>query len=293
MYCQPDRPSGRGRKLKPGPVKACALEHGIPVRQPTSLRDPDVQRELAELQADVMVVVAYGLLLPPAVLIMPTLGCLNIHGSLLPRWRGAAPLHRAILAGDDTTGITIMLMDEGLDTGPMLSRMSVPVHPSTTTATLHDQLADIGAHLLLTTLQDWCEGNITAREQDAGLATYAAKLEKTEAVIDWQQSAIEIDRQVRAFNPWPVAETTLNGERLRVWCSRIDSDSALPASDRPAGSVVQSDRSGIRVQCGTGTLVIEELQLPGKRSMSAADFVNANDVSAAMLGASASSTGND
>jgi len=287
VYTQPDRPAGRGRKLQASPVKKIACQHGIPVRQPPSLRDPEVQRELAADTFDVMVVVAYGLLLPPAVLEMPRLGCLNIHGSLLPRWRGAAPLQRAILAGDRQTGVTIMLMDEALDTGDMLAQTTVDIQARTTAASLHDVLAEAGGRLLQETMEAWCRGDLVAQAQNHTLANYAGKLDKGEAMIDWHTPATEIDRKIRAFNPWPVAETTLAGERLRLWCSALcatDADSRAAVQSVP-GTVLHCDRAGLLVQTGAGVLVILELQLPGKRAMSARDFVNGRDVTGTVLGA--------
>ena len=216
VYTQPDRPAGRGRKLTASPVKARALEHGIPVHQPLSLKRPEEQERLAALAPDVMVVVAYGLLLPPAVLAIPRLGCVNIHASLLPRWRGAAPIQRAILAGDAETGVTLMQMEKGLDTGPMLATVRCPIGPDDTAETLHDRLAALGAGALVPTLERLDRGEITAEPQDDTQACYAAKLDKAEAVLDWRRPAVELERQVRAFNPWPVAQTGFQERVLRV-----------------------------------------------------------------------------
>ncbi len=232
-----------------------------------------------------MVVVAYGVLLPVEVLNIPHLGCVNIHGSLLPRWRGAAPIHRAILSGDSTTGITIMRMDEGLDTGPVLSTQEHVIEPGATAADLHDALADVGAKLLLETLEPWCRGSITEQAQQSEFATYAAKLEKQEAMIDWTQSAAQIDRQIRAFNPWPVAETLLQGERTRIWKARVN-HAAEPVAEVTPGKVLRCQRDGFWVQTGEGVLAIEELQLPGKRAVAFTDFVNGRDVTGVVLGAS-------
>lgn len=291
VYCQPDRPAGRGRKVRSGPVKACADTHKIPVVQPTGLRDEASQATLSALKPDVMVVVAYGILLPAEVLAIPRLGCVNIHGSLLPRWRGAAPLHRAILAGDSATGITIMQMDEGLDTGPMLSSRDTAITPETTSASLHDVLAGIGAELLLETLEPWCLGQIEPQTQNAQQASYAAKLEKQEAIIDWSAPALAIDRQIRAFNPWPVAETVLQGERLRIWRSRVPTSVELKerqitssSDDQMPGQIILCRREGFWVRTGEGVMAIEELQLPGKRAMAYLDFVNSRDVTGIVLG---------
>ncbi len=279
-YTQPDRPAGRGRKLKASPVKALAEAHGIPVRQPASLRDSEVQRELAGFGADIMVVVAYGLILPKAVLETPPLGALNVHASLLPRWRGAAPIQRAILAGDHETGVTIMQMDEGLDTGDMLLKVRTPINAEDTAQTLHDRLARLGAEALLETLRRLQAGSLTPEPQDDSQATYAAKIDKAEARIDWQQPAAAIDRQVRAFNPWPVAFTRLDGDNLRIWQARpLDAP-----SDAPPGTVLAEGREGIDVACGEGRLRITRLQLPGGRPLDAEAFLNAHHLLGRRLG---------
>jgi len=284
VYTQPDRPAGRGRKLTPSPVKQTAEAAGLPVYQPADLKQTDTHAELATLEADVMVVVAYGLILPEAVLSIPRLGCLNIHASLLPRWRGAAPIQRAILAGDHDSGITIMQMDAGLDTGDSLNQQRLAIDARDTAASLHDRLAGLGASALLETLEQLAAGSVSATPQDEDAATYADKLSKAEAELDWQQSALLLDRQVRAFNPWPVAQTHWQDVVLRVWQASPAAEPVPP--DTPPGSVLDADADGIRVATGDGVLVIEALQLPGKRRMTAAEFLNAHALTGAVFSAS-------
>jgi methionyl-tRNA formyltransferase len=279
VYTQPDRPAGRGRQLAASPVKAVALEHGIPVHQPVNFKAAQDLEALEAIGADLMVVVAYGLLLPQRVLDAPRLGCVNIHASLLPRWRGAAPIQRAVLAGDDETGITIMQMEAGLDTGPMLLVRRLPIAPDETGGSLHDRLAVLGAEALTAALPGIESGTLHPRIQDDALATYAKKLQKAEASIDWTLPALAIERQVRAFNPWPVAETRLDGEALRIWRAR-----AIEGEDGTPGAVVAASREGIDIATGAGRLRILELQPPGRRAMSARDFLNARDLSGAVLG---------
>ncbi|ALP54328.1 methionyl-tRNA formyltransferase [Candidatus Tenderia electrophaga] len=272
VYTQPDRPAGRGRKLTPSPVKGLAREHDIVVCQPVTLKDAEAQRQLADLNADVMVVVAYGLLLPPAVIEIPRLGCVNIHASLLPRWRGAAPIQRAILAGDSETGVTIMQMDAGLDTGAMLLKRNTPIGREDSAQTLHDRLAEIGAAAAVEVLDQLSEGRLEPEAQDDSQACYAAKLSKAEALIDWHQPALDIERRVRAFNPWPVAQTRLGEDVLRVWQAQALDDVMTQAQP---GSVIRAGKTGIDVATGKGVLRIVSAQLPGKRAMAAADLLNA------------------
>ena len=279
VYTQPDRPAGRGRQLAVSPVKALALEHGVPVHQPASLKSAEEAQALEAVGADLMVVVAYGLLLPQRVLDAPRLGCVNIHASLLPRWRGAAPIQRAVLAGDAETGITIMRLEAGLDTGPMLLVRRLPIAGDETGGSLHDKLSVLGAEALMAALPGIAAGTLVPQPQDEALATYARKLNKGEALIDWTSPALAIERQVRAFNPWPVAETRLDGEALRVWRAR-----AIDGPGGAAGTVVAVSGDGIDVATGEGRLRILELQPPGRRVMSARDYLNARNLAGAVLG---------
>ncbi|KAA6183860.1 methionyl-tRNA formyltransferase [Thiohalocapsa marina] len=288
VYTQPDRPAGRGRKLTPSPVKQAALAADIPVQQPATLRDDDALAQLAALDADLMVVAAYGLLLPPAALQAPRLGCVNIHASLLPRWRGAAPIQRAIFAGDPQSGISIMQMEAGLDTGPVYLRRSIDLAKDETGGSLHDRLAALGAEALLAALPGILDQTLQPTPQDDALATYARKLSKDEARIDWTRPAIALERQVRAFDPWPVAQTRLGDEVLRIWSATAlgpEVDTAVPSGTAPEpGRVLATGRDGIDVATGDGRLRITRLQAPGKRPMSALDFSNARHLDGALLG---------
>ncbi|WP_299871872.1 methionyl-tRNA formyltransferase [uncultured Cocleimonas sp.] len=270
VYTQPDRPAGRGRKVQFGPVKQVAVDAGIPVEQPLSLKDEDAQQTLSAYDADVMIVAAYGLILPQAVLDMPRYGCLNIHGSLLPRWRGAAPIHRAIQTGDTETGVTIMQMALGLDTGDMLLKRTCPITTEDTSQTIHDRLASDGAEALLKALDLIEKDELEPVIQDDALTTYAEKLNKAEAEIDWSQSAKDIDLKIRAFNPWPVAFTLLNGKPLRIYMSKVVEEN----SDQKPGTVISESSEGIVIATGDGVLSFSRLQLPGKKAMDVKDFIN-------------------
>lgn len=276
VYTQPDRPSGRGRKLTASPVKQLALEHHIPVEQPLNFKQDDAKQILANYHADLMIVVAYGLLLPQAVLDTPRLGCINVHASLLPRWRGAAPIQRAILAGDTETGVCIMQMEAGLDTGPVLSRASCPITQDDTAQTLHDRLAILGAETLLSSLPNIVELQNKAQAQNDASTCYAAKLLKQEAEIDWQQAASQIVRQIHAFNPWPVAQTIWQDQVFRIWSATLVDEQHTA----PAGEIITVNKDSIDVATGDGTLRLKHIQLPGKRAMAVADFLNANTIKA-------------
>ena len=270
VYTQPDRPAGRGRKQQASPVKQVAQEAGIPVFQPESLKSPEAQQELAALKPDVMIVAAYGLILPPEVLAIPVHGCLNIHASLLPRWRGAAPIQRAIAAGDQETGITIMQMDSGLDTGAMLLKAVTPITDTDTGGSLHDRLADMGGAAILKALTLLEKGELTGEAQNDDLACYAHKLAKEEGHIDWSQDAQAIERLIRAFNPWPGTFTDLDQQRIRIHQAQ-----ALPeSSPKPPGTVLSRSREGIDIACGSGSLRITRLQLPGARAQTVNDLIN-------------------
>ncbi len=271
VYTQPDRPAGRGKKLTASPVKALAEAHGIPVLQPTSLRSTEAEAELAALAPDLLIVVAYGLILPQAILDVPTHGCINVHASLLPRWRGAAPIQRAIEAGDSQTGTTIMQMEAGLDTGPMLDTASIDIDSDMTAAVLHDALAERGVPLLISVLDNLADCLASAEQQDDARATYAAKIEKAEAEIDWCLSAEVLDRRVRAFNPFPVCWTLLGDQRIKVWA-------AVPVTtDTTAapGTILEASEQGLLVACGEGALRLTRLQLPGGKPLAVAELLRA------------------
>ena len=270
VFTQPDRPAGRGKKLMPSPVKVLATEKNIPVFQPASLRPTENQALVSSLNADVMVVVAYGLILPKAVLDMPRLGCINVHGSLLPRWRGAAPIQRSLWAGDAETGVTIMQMDVGLDTGDMLVKLACPIEATDTSATLYDKLADLGPQGLLETLGLLATGTAKPEVQNEELVTYAEKLSKDEARIDWSLSATQLERNIRAFNPWPMSWMEIDGQPVKVWQASVINQ----AAKAPPGTIIEANKSGIQVATAEGILNLESLQPAGKKAMSAQDLLN-------------------
>ncbi|EPW3768741.1 methionyl-tRNA formyltransferase [Vibrio fluvialis] len=271
VYTQPDRPAGRGKKLTASPVKNLALEHNIPVYQPENFKSDEAKQELAALNADIMVVVAYGLLLPKAVLDTPKLGCINVHGSILPRWRGAAPIQRSIWAGDSETGVTIMQMDVGLDTGDMLKIATLPIEASDTSGSMYDKLAELGPQALVECLSDIAQGTAVAVKQDDALANYAQKLSKEEAKIDWTLSAQTIERCVRAFNPWPMSHFAVADNQIKVWQARVEAGS----SNQAAGTILKADKTGIYVATGEEILILESLQIPGKKALPVQDILNA------------------
>jgi methionyl-tRNA formyltransferase len=268
VLTQPDRPAGRGMQLKPSPVKEYALQHNLEVLQPTTLKKPEIQQQLASYQADLMVVAAYGLILPKEVLQTPRLGCLNIHASLLPRWRGAAPIQRAILAGDSETGITIMQMDAGLDTGAMLLKKICVIDRADNASTLHDKLAVLGATSIVEALQLMQQGKLSGEVQDEQYATYAAKLSKEEALLDWTKSAEELGRAVRAYNPFPVANTMINAVPIKIWQAGV-----LAESGGVPGEIRRIEKNALIVACGQGALSLEILQKPNSKMLPTAQFL--------------------
>ena len=272
---QPDRPQGRGLKLTPSAVKVCALKHKISVLQPISLKNPEVQKQLQDLNPDLMIVMAYGLILPPAVLNIPKLGCINIHASILPRWRGAAPIQHAILAGDTTSGITIMQVDAGLDTGDILATYSCPVNNLDNAGNLHDRLAVLAQSSCIDALSKLFTGQLDAIKQDNNLATYAHKINKPDAKINWHASAVEINRAIRAYNPWPIAFTTFKQEIVRVWRAELV-DSAILKSNATPGTILTVDKMGLDVATGNGILRLLDLQFPGKKTLPVAAICNSN-----------------
>ncbi|MFV3329878.1 methionyl-tRNA formyltransferase [Pseudomonas sp. NY15437] len=268
VYTQPDRPAGRGQKLMPSPVKQLAMDNGLAVLQPPTLRDPAAQAELAALAPDLMVVVAYGLILPQAVLDIPRLGCINSHASLLPRWRGAAPIQRAVEAGDAQSGVTVMQMEAGLDTGPMLLKVSTPISADDTGGSLHERLAELGPKAVVEAIAGLAAGTLKGEVQDDALATYAHKLNKEEARIDWTRPADELERRIRAFTPWPVCHTTLGDAALKVLGARPGQGKGEP------GRILEASRDGLLVACGEGALLLTRLQLPGGKPLAFADLFN-------------------
>lgn len=278
VYTQPDRPAGRGRKLVASPVKQLAESANIPVFQPENFKSVEVRQQLADLQPDLLVVIAYGLILPQSVLDIPRLGSINVHGSLLPRWRGAAPIHRALMAGDAETGVTIMQVVRKLDAGDMLLKLSCPIGPHDTSAVLHDKLAHMGAQGLVEVVEQYANGTVQAEPQDENLVCYAEKLDKSESSLDWQRPALELDRIVRGLNPWPVAQTLYKGEVLRVWhCERLDQTTTLLP-----GTVLNSPF--LDVATGQGVLRLLEVQLPGGKRIAGKDFLNAHAAAGVVLG---------
>ncbi|MHB8346752.1 MAG: methionyl-tRNA formyltransferase [Acidiferrobacterales bacterium] len=278
VYTQPDRPAGRGRRVSDGPVKRFALHHGLRIAQPPNLKPDAVVAELRALKPDAMIVVAYGLILSPAVLQIPRYGCINVHASLLPRWRGAAPIQRAIEAGDAETGVTIMQMDAGLDTGETLVSAATAISATDTSETLHDRLAELGAETLATALAQLGSGAAVRRPQQPDGTSYAKKLSKEEARIDWRQAAQTLHRRIRAFNPWPVAHTVWAGHVLRLWEVGPPGGSADTAE--PPGTVVAADANGVYVQTGSGVLCLTRLQLEGGRPLAPADFLRGHPLAA-------------
>lgn len=269
VFTQPDRPAGRGNKLTPSPVKVLAQAHDIPVFQPKSLKPEENQHLVADLQADIMVVVAYGLILPKAVLVMPRLGCINVHGSLLPRWRGAAPIQRSLWAGDTETGVTIMQMDVGLDTGDMLHKLSCPITAEDTSASLYEKLAQLGPQGMLLTLDLLASGNAKPEVQDEALVSYAEKLSKEEARLDWSLSAAQLERCIRAFNPWPMSYFMIEEQPVKVWQATV-----LPHQNKQPGEIIHADKQGIQIATADGVLNLLSLQPAGKKAMSAQDLLN-------------------
>ena len=269
VYTQPDRPAGRGKKLTASAVKQLACDHNLTVLQPPSLKDSDAQQQLASFEADIMIVVAYGLILPQVVLDTPRLGCINVHGSLLPKWRGAAPIQRAVEAGDKETGICIMQMDAGLDTGPVISVARCAIEDSDTSGSIYQKLSELGAPTLLVALEKMASGVAVAEQQDDSQSTYARKIDKSEALINWSMSAQEISRRVRAFNPFPATFSHIGGDRVKVWgASATDKQ-----SNNSAGAIIHADAEGILVQTGRGQLLITEIQLAGKSKMPVSELL--------------------
>lgn len=305
VFTQPDRPAGRGQSLSASPVKTRALELGLPVHQPVSFKTPETLELLRGLGLDALVVVAYGLILPAAALASPRLGCINIHASLLPRWRGAAPIQRALLAGDTKTGVTIMRMEAGLDTGPMLASREIDLGQQDTAKTVHDRLSSLGAELIGEALDALNQGRVHEMPQPTDGVTYAEKVNKAEALIDWQQDAVQVSRRVRAFNPWPVAETRFNGAQLRIWDAEVrDAEvrsadvrdravappvtattaGATAGSGAAPGTVLAATNDGIDVACGRSVLRILRLQLAGRKALAPGEFIQGLKLDGARFG---------
>ncbi len=274
VYTKPGRPSGRGLKLAASPIKQFVIKHypNLPILQPTNLVDQNIQKELGDFHADIMVVIAYGLILPKAIFSLFKYGCINIHASLLPRWRGAAPIYRALLEGDKQTGVTIMQIEEGLDTGDILKVEHYEIQATDTAQTLHDELARLGAQALLNTLQKIEQGKTESRPQDDSQATYAAKIRKEEALINWHESAIHIDRKIRAFNSWPIAYTDFSGKMLKIWRAKVISQEPIHLL---SGTIINANEHGIDVVTGQGIIRLQEVQIPGGRSMPVKEFLHA------------------
>jgi len=268
VYTQPDRPKGRGKQLAAPPVKELALQHGIPVFQPQKLRQPETVAELKELAPDLIVVVAYGQILPKSVLEVPAHGCINVHASLLPRYRGAAPINKAIIDGETETGITTMYMDVGLDTGDMLLKKALPIGPAETAGELHNRLALLGRETMEETLRQLCAGTLQREVQDDSQSTYAPMMKKEDGRVDWNRSSAEIHNQVRGLDPWPGAYTSLNGELLKLARTSPEAN-----GDAAPGTVIAADKDGVRIACGNGSLLVRELQLAGRKRLGAADFL--------------------
>jgi len=273
VYTQPDRPAGRGKKLTPSPVKSLALEHDLPVEQPLNFKETESLETLNAYQADIMIVVAYGIILPQSVLDTPRLGCINVHASLLPRWRGAAPIQRAIESGDKETGITIMQMDKGLDTGDMLAKTSCPIEEGETAGALHDKLISLGSPLLVKVLQQFVDQAVEPEVQDHSLSTYADKITKQEAQLNWSDNAQLLLRKICAFNPFPICYFSLQDKSIRVWQAELCENNSK--SNSP-GTILHSSKNGIQISCGEGSLLLTSLQLPGKKALPVKDILNAN-----------------
>jgi methionyl-tRNA formyltransferase len=274
VYTQPDRPAGRGKKLTASPVKLLAEERGIAVFQPQSLKQPEQLAILEQLGADLMVVVAYGLILPQAVLDTPRLGCINVHGSILPQWRGAAPIQRAVEAGDAETGVTIMQMDAGLDTGPMLSITRCPIGNTDTSGLIYARLAGLGGPALVHAIDKLDNGTAVALAQDNSLSSYAAKIDKTEAEINWADSANVIDRRIRAFNPFPCTYSKIDGQRVKIWAARVEGEEGEDTTQsKLPGEILCADADGLLIGCGQGCLLVSEIQLAGKSRMAVAEVL--------------------